>query len=361
MDELISVVTGFYNRGDLVESSVGSLLNQSYQNIEIIVFDDNSTDNTYEELLKIRDDRLKIIHHEVNTGFVTGLINAVEKSSGKYIAIHGSGDISYPERLRKQYDLLSSDDAFGAVGCDILNFAQSPDGKIASFVKKCVADKKDKDGLINGSNCFSHGEVMMKRQYYDMVGGYRKAFYFSQDRDLWLRLIDVCKFGAINEVLYERIYIPNSLRFNVKKVIAQKKYSELARQCAEMKKTGKDDLVDSYGIHAVGFLNNSKRLSSSYYHMFLKYLREDFETSLECLRLANNGQLRWLSFVSYSTVRILGNSRLSVFLVGKFSILSMTLFKIKRKVVSQGGKFRSFLRSADLTVYPSGHASKEQT
>ena len=65
MDVLISVVTGFYNRGSFVKSSIECLLSQSYQNIEIIVFDDNSTDNTYEELLKIQDKRLTVIRHQI--------------------------------------------------------------------------------------------------------------------------------------------------------------------------------------------------------------------------------------------------------------------------------------------------------
>ena len=361
MNELISVVTGFHNRGSFVESSIGSLLNQSYQNIEIIVFDDNSTDNTYEELLKIEDKRLKIIRHQINVGFVTGLINAVEKSSGKYIAIHGSGDISHPERLRKQYDLLSSDNELGAVGCDILNFTQAPNGQITSPIKKCVANEKTKDSLINGSNCFSHGEVMMKRQYYDMVGGYRKAFYFSQDRDLWLRLIDVCNFGAINEVLYERIYISNSLRLDIKKVVAQKKYSELARQCAEMKNSGEEDLVDLYGIHAIGFLGRSKRLSSFYYDMFLSYLHEGSEVSLECLRLATDEHFSLSNFISYIIISVLGISQLSILLIDKFSTLSKTFSKVRSKAVTSRDKLGSFFHSTVTTIGISKRTSERQT
>ena len=338
MDELISVVSGFYNRGDFVKSSIGSLLNQSYQNIEIIIFDDNSTDNTYEELLKIQDRRLKIIRHPINVGFVRGLINAIAKSSGKYIAIHGSGDISHVDRLRRQYSLLSSNDALGAVGCDILNSTQAPNGEITKSIKKCFANKATKSGLINGSNCFSQGEVMMKRYYYDMVGGYRKAFFFSQDRDLWLRLIDVCKFDAINEVLYERVYIPNSLRFDIGKVIAQKKYSELSRQCAEMRNAEERDLVDMYGVHAIGFLKKSGRLTSSYYKMFLDYLEEDFDTSSKCLSLAVDEQFRLTIFGSYCLIRFLGVNQLSIKLVNLLAVCSTTFSRMKRRSMSLSRK-----------------------
>ena len=341
MNELISVVTGFYNRDRFVKSSIESLLSQTYQNIEIIVFDDNSTDNTYEEILKIQDKRLTVIRHQMNVGFVTGLINAIEKSSGEYIAIHGSGDISYPERLEKQYEVLASNDELGVVGCNVLNFDRNPRGKIVKSVKRCKADKVSKKDLINGGNCFTHGEVMMKKKYYDLVGGYRKAFYYSQDRDLWLRLLDVCKFGVVDQTLYERIYIPNSLRFNLQKVIIQRKYSELARQCSEMKVDDKEDLVDLYGVHAVSFIKKSRRLYLFYYKMFISYLYEDPNVSLKCLKLAIEEHVSLSSLISYTLINFFGINRFAAFL--------KTVLRIKKKVMNLTQKIISLPVLANRT------------
>ena len=341
MDVLISVVTGFYNRGSFVKSSIGSLLNQTYQNIEVIVFDDNSTDNTYEELLKIKDKRLRVIRHSINVGFVTGLINAIKQSSGEYIAIHGSGDISRPERLQKQYEVLSSSDEIGVVGCNVLNFDRVSDGRMINTERKCKADRKSKADLIDGGNCFTHGEVMMKRKYYDMVGGYRRAFYYTQDRDLWLRLMDVCKFGVVDEILYERIYIPNSLRFNLEKVIIQKKYSELARQCAELKDNGREDLVDMYGIHAIGFLKKSKRLSSFYYKLFLDYLYENSNISLKCLKLAIDEYFCLSSFISYYLIKLLG--------FNKFANLFKVILSLNKSIIQLKNKFLPLLIKNPIT------------
>lgn len=182
---------------------------------------------------------------------------------------------------------------------------------------------------------------MMKRHYYDMVGGYRKAFCYSQDRDLWLRLIDVCNFDSVDEVLYERIYISNSLRFDMKKVVTQKRYSELARQCAEMRNAGERDLVDSYGVHAIGFLAKSKRLSSLYYDMFLAYLREDADISLECLKLAVNEQFRLLIFLSFHTIHFLGVNKLSALLISNSYAFSKTLRRIKGKAGTLNKKIQN--------------------
>jgi glycosyltransferase involved in cell wall biosynthesis len=288
MSDLISVVTGFYNRGNLVRTSIGSLLRQTYTNLEIIVFDDCSTDHTYEELLKFQDPRLKVIRHSINIGFVNGLVDAVKRSSGNYIAIHGSGDISYPERLDKQYQLLSTNHNLGAVGCNVLDYEMLFDGSIYKYIRECTADQVSQSDLINGSNCFTHGEVMIRRKYYDQVGGYRRAFYYSQDRDLWLRLLEVSRFGVVNEVLYKRIFISNSIRFNLDKILIQRKYSELARQCAEMRMSHQPDLVDTYGLHALGFLGKSERLSNFYYQKFLVYMPQDPVFASQCLNLSVN-------------------------------------------------------------------------
>jgi len=292
MNDLISVVSGFYNRGDLVRTSIGSLLKQTYSNIEVIVFDDCSTDHTYEELLKFQDPRLKIIRHSINIGFINGLIDAVNRSSGEYIAIHGSGDISYPERLEKQYQLLKANGELGAVGCNVLDYEMLADGSIYKYVRKCEADKVSSSDLINGNNCFTHGEVMIRRKHYDQIGGYRRAFYYSQDRDLWLRLLEISKFGVVDEVLYKRVFISNSIRFNLDKILIQRKYSELARQCAEMRELHQPDLVDIYGLHALGFLNRSKRLSNFYYQKFLEHMIRNPYFSTQCLNLSVNEVFR---------------------------------------------------------------------
>jgi|688.fasta_scaffold07192_16 glycosyltransferase involved in cell wall biosynthesis len=288
MSDLISIITGFYNRGNLVRTSIGSLLRQTYTNLEIIVFDDCSTDHTYEELLKFQDPRLKVIRHSINIGFVNGLINAIEQSSGDYIAIHGSGDVSYPTRLEKQYRLLKDDRDLSAVGCNVFDCDMSPGGNIYRRTRVCDHPDTFQYSLINGRNCFTGGEVMIRKYHYDRIGGYRKAFYYAQDRDLWLRLIEISKLGFVDEVLYKRLFISNSIRFNIDKILIQRRYSELARQCAEMRLDNQCDLVDLYGQDAINFLSKSKRLSDFYKNFFETYQYRDTALANRCYDLYIN-------------------------------------------------------------------------
>src|SRR5690625_1367943 len=116
---LVSIVTVFYNRANYVKASIESLLNQTYENIEIIAIDDGSTDNTLEKLkLFESDSRFKVISHS-NIGFVRSIKKAIKYSNGEVIAVHGSGDISLPSRIEKQVDILIKKPHIGVVGCEV--------------------------------------------------------------------------------------------------------------------------------------------------------------------------------------------------------------------------------------------------
>ncbi|MDZ7835005.1 MAG: glycosyltransferase family 2 protein [Alkalibacterium sp.] len=113
---LVSIVTVYYNRENQVKESIESLLNQTYQNIEIIAVDDGSTDNTYKLLSSYKDSRLKVIRH-TNSGFVKSIRKAIEHSNGDIIAVHGSGDISFLNRIEKQVSVLKNNSRIGVVSC----------------------------------------------------------------------------------------------------------------------------------------------------------------------------------------------------------------------------------------------------
>ena len=113
---LVSVVSAYYNRQDKVIDSINSLLNQTYKNLEIIVIDDGSTDDTYKVLSSLEDPRLKIIS-QPNQGFVRAIRYAISVSNSEFIAIHGAGDISLPKRIEMQVNLLMGNPDIGVVGC----------------------------------------------------------------------------------------------------------------------------------------------------------------------------------------------------------------------------------------------------
>ena len=98
----ISVIIPTYNRGNMIERAVRSVLNQTYNNIEVIVVDDGSTDNT-EEVIKDIKDTSVIYIKEANAGACVARNKGIDVSSGDYIAFLDSDDEWFPEKLEIQY------------------------------------------------------------------------------------------------------------------------------------------------------------------------------------------------------------------------------------------------------------------
>ena len=108
---LVSVIIPTYNRGRLILDSVNSVLNQTYKNIELIVVDDCSTDDTKEVIESIKDSRIKYIKLEKNSGACIARNRGIEKSTGEFIAFNDSDDLWITTKLEKQHFFLQKNNA----------------------------------------------------------------------------------------------------------------------------------------------------------------------------------------------------------------------------------------------------------
>ncbi|MBD8490473.1 glycosyltransferase [Echinicola sp. CAU 1574] len=278
---LVSIITGFYNRKNHVTSSIESLINQTYPNIEIIIFDDCSTDGTYEELKKMElsSPRIKLIKHESNIGFVKGMINAIKLSKGEFVAVHGSGDISTADRIDKQIIPFLQFETVGVVGCTVLNTRLDKQGKPLS--EKKINQEKFHGSMeksILDKNPYTHGEVMFRRKFYDKVGGYRPQFRFAQDRDLWCRMSRVCDFYIVPEVLYKRFLHMDGASTKTDKILIQRLLSEFACQCHEQVLNGREDYIEKYKDQGLLLIQYNKRLSKKFYSLCMrKYKTKEYK------------------------------------------------------------------------------------
>ncbi|MEV7648968.1 glycosyltransferase [Arthrobacter sp. NPDC089319] len=228
------MITGFYNRASVLERTIESILNQTFQDFELIVFDDKSTDGTAERLAELsalyNDPRFRYTVHEQNKGFVCGLRDAIAQTTGEYIAIQGSGDASLPKRLELQVALLDERPDVGVVGGWYSN-VQEDQG-----IRRLRSPNADDAGLNDflKTNFFSHGEVMIRRNVYNAVGGYRVAFKYAQDRDLWLRIAKVSRFATVPEPVYDRYVQFDGVSYVASKIVSQACYSVAAARLAQM-------------------------------------------------------------------------------------------------------------------------------
>lgn len=107
---MISVIIPVYNREKTIKRAIMSVLNQSYRDMELIVIDDGSTDNSANVIQEIRDERLKYVY-QPNQGACAARNHGIDIAKGDYIAFHDSDDIWLPEKLKIQYEALLANKA----------------------------------------------------------------------------------------------------------------------------------------------------------------------------------------------------------------------------------------------------------
>lgn len=123
---LVSVVMPVYNREKLVTRAVDSILNQTYQNLELIIVDDGSIDNTPAILnyYKQKDPRVKILTNQSNKGISYSRQRGLDTAIGKYVAIMDSDDWSVPERIEKSVVFMKEHPYIDAMCGRVLPFSQ---------------------------------------------------------------------------------------------------------------------------------------------------------------------------------------------------------------------------------------------
>jgi glycosyltransferase involved in cell wall biosynthesis len=235
----ISVVMSVYNGAKYLRRSVESILNQEGVDFEFVIVNDGSTDESGKILAEYaeRDNRVRIINQE-NTGLTKALIRGCNEARGKYIARQDADDISLPGRLSAQAEYLKIYSESILVTCGVRKTLSN--GQTLGEIWPAV----DHQIMINNwrTNAMgipAHGGVMFSRNVYHRVGGYREAFYYAQDRDLWLRMSSVGDIGCIRKILYELLLDIESISSSRQRL--QAKFADLAQKCFELRKLGQNE------------------------------------------------------------------------------------------------------------------------
>jgi glycosyltransferase involved in cell wall biosynthesis len=212
----ISVVMGVYNAGPELRDTIDSILAQTECDFELIVVDDGSTrgDAAMLDECAARDPRVRVLRREHNLGLTRSLIEGCAVARGTYIARHDAGDLSLPTRFEEQARLLDAGATFVSCATEYVGpaleplWTATPSGATASAPAFVLQPDRDPP-LLDGPT--HHGSVMFRRDAYERCGGYRAAFYYGQDFDLWFRLAVIGTFHAIPRVLYRARITPESI------------------------------------------------------------------------------------------------------------------------------------------------------
>ncbi|MBR9897455.1 MAG: glycosyltransferase family 2 protein [Gammaproteobacteria bacterium] len=173
----VSVIIPAYNAEETIEFSVNSILNQSWQNLEVIVVDDVSDDGTWDKLNKLSqtDNRLRIIKNRSNTGPYVAKNIALDQSTGDYVTGHDADDWSHPERIEKQLGYLLQHGAKAGLSYML---RMTPDGRFSYLGKR---------------NSFSPDGGLRK----SLVSCIFETKFLKSDLGYW----DCVRFGADSEMV----------------------------------------------------------------------------------------------------------------------------------------------------------------
>lgn len=200
----VSVIMGIYNCKDyeLLEKSIDSILNQTFQDFELIICNDGSTNDTLRYLKKIENKnmKIKVLSYEKNQGLNYALNMCLNEATGEYIARQDDDDISVYNRLEKEVDFLDKNLEYGIVGTLAFVF---DDNRI--WGKYDNPEHPSKNDFYWNSP-FMHPTVMIRKSAYDAVNGYRvaKETRRCEDIDLFMRMYAI---GIRGYNIQERLYL----------------------------------------------------------------------------------------------------------------------------------------------------------
>jgi glycosyltransferase involved in cell wall biosynthesis len=186
---LVSVLMPVFNGERYLREAVESVLGQTYSNIEFIIIDDGSTDNSYELLLEYQhlDNRISLHRHLENKGLVFSLNECIDLAEGKYLARMDADDICLPERIENQVEFLEKNSEIGILGSAIELF-HSIRAKSQKWIYP-LDDLSIKWELLLSSQ-FAHPAVMIRKSsLYQMDHFYSQEYSGFEDYELWTRLL----------------------------------------------------------------------------------------------------------------------------------------------------------------------------
>lgn len=206
----ISVLLPVYNSQDYIIDSILSILNQTYSNFELLIlYEKGINDRTLDYINIINDTRIKVIKNKTKLGLAGSLNEGIKKAKGKYIARMDSDDISTPDRLEKQYELLEKNP-----NIDICSSWQKHFGTNYIWIHESPYEDEKIKALLLFECCICHSTVMFRKEKFIKNELFYKTDIRQEDFDLWCRASKYCNFVVLQEILgFYRLHSTN-ITFN---------------------------------------------------------------------------------------------------------------------------------------------------
>ena len=191
----VSVILTSYNHGKYLREAIDSVLKQTFADFELIIWDDASSDNSWDIITTYVDPRIKAFRNEEQKRGTWGINKAIaEVASGDYIAIHHSDDVWEAEKLEKQVAFLDLHPDIGAVFTRATAIAEDGSQLDTHHWYSTIFDQPNRSRhewlrfFFRQGNALCHPSVLIRKVCYKQCGLYRFGFAQVGDFDMWVRV-----------------------------------------------------------------------------------------------------------------------------------------------------------------------------
>lgn len=235
----VSVLMTVYNAMPYLREAIESIVNQTFEDWELIVIENGSTDESPNVLASFNESRIRTKFLPENIGRTPALRLAFDEAKGNYIAVLDADDVSHPERLAAQLDYLDNHPEVVLVGtwANYINEGGNVIGRLAPSI-----DTRELYDSLGGIKTFVHSSVMYRAADAEAVGGYPEEFSYGQDSGLWVKIAQRGEIAMLDKYLC-------SLRISSQRMSSLRQYQidaaldswllcVYARKCLTMSKLG---------------------------------------------------------------------------------------------------------------------------
>jgi glycosyltransferase involved in cell wall biosynthesis len=195
----VSVILPVYNGAETVETAIRSILAQTFENFELLIVNDGSTDKTAIAVDSIYDPRIRVFHLQRNVGRSKARNIGISESRGPYVAMTDADDVSYPDRLRLQVSFMESHPEIAM--CGTWAHMLLPSGRKVEWrrptepevIKRCMLS----------TNTVIHPTILVRKKVLDEVGGFDESLEPAEDYDLYLRIASRYQVANLPYILAE--------------------------------------------------------------------------------------------------------------------------------------------------------------
>ncbi len=199
-EKSVSVIMPVYRAEKYVEEAVQSILNQTFQDFELLVIDDKGGDSSMDIVRAIQDTRIRVFENDCNRGIAYATNIGLKHAKGKYIALMDDDDIAMKDRLQVEYDYLENHPDIDVVGGGDISMDEN--GQIISYRREVICNPKRIKAEFLFRNRIHNATSMYRREFVERNHlFYREGFLGMQDYKFWTECAACGRIANIDKVL----------------------------------------------------------------------------------------------------------------------------------------------------------------